>query len=1072
MHPYFKKRLQPIAVIILIFFAWFSIEPWNYAVWAQSLPDSQDSLPLTKSTSQRFEESLRSIKQVVADLDQQVASGKDITKTLERLNGYRKNMGEADPKIRDEFAKEEAHLKKAGLPALILDRHKKAAAEYNTNYKTLDENLDSIIRLESERKKAKSKKDKDLAQRKLKGLKVKIKATAEQLKEKVKEPRHTPFKPSAPTNRSRKLKPVKTSWLEQIGNFLLPYAYAAEPPGPSDLAGTEEAPLSQEIIDLANQLGGSSVRLYEFVRNNFRYEPYAGSLKGATQTLKEGGGNEWDQASLLIALFRASGIPARYVVGTVEIPTDKAMSWLGVEDANMAGSLLATLGRPTTTIVSGGKITAIQTQHVWVQAYVPFISSRGAVPGPGDTWVDMDPSFKGQTKTQTLTLTGIPLFDQADYLSAFRLESPLDFYRNQLQVFLNTNASGFLPEALARNLDIVPEPFGIIIGQPPYTIRTTIATYSEIPDTYRQKFTITISDPITGEIDLSYTSFLPSIIGKRLTLSYAPATAADETTISAYGDLFSTPAYLVSLKPQLKLDGILVAEGSPVGAGEEERLVFLFNNTINSDQVENIIISGGYYSIGLDVQNVPQIQALSRIDKLRTISDQITAGQPVSLDDHLGELLYVTAMTYHQKLDAATRQIRALHQVVTVRDISVIMAFVDISVAYLFGAPKSISPAGLIVDLDRNVHTVIPVDGDLSRIKPFMQLIGNQSSYLEHKVLEEIYETQAVSAVKVIQLAHDQGIPVHAITNQNISTILPLLRLSEEVKTDIINAVNSGQEVIVPERDLTVQDWIGVGYIIQDPIGGDGTYRISGGFGGGSTASRLEVAPFLLTIYSFQIAMYRQIELAELALEPELLTLPGPDNIIYTGDDKVYAIIPLTKALKNDLCTEKESENDCTKKYKDPNPEGMSGLIEINTANEGDKISTHLTLGQFKSNGFAPYLRISLTLIVAIEKLIAAFNADPATGSARIESGYRTWISHKAIYDKKGKTPTEKSYHLDGVAADLVISNSKGDVPKGDVCNALKILLDKNGGIGVEDSLSSMHFDMRNSSWQDNPCPK
>jgi hypothetical protein len=218
--------------------------------------------PYPKPPPKRFEESLQSIKQAVKDLDRQIASGRDITRTLEKLKGYKKNMGEADPEIRTEFAKEEAYLKELGLPALILDRHKKALSEYNTNYKTLDDNLDSMIRLETERKKAKSNKDKDLAQRKLKGLKVKIKATAEQLKTQTKEPRHTPFKPSTPTNRSRKLKPVKTSWLEQIGNFLVAPAYAAEPPGPSDLAGTQEAPLSQEIIDLANQLGGSPVGIY------------------------------------------------------------------------------------------------------------------------------------------------------------------------------------------------------------------------------------------------------------------------------------------------------------------------------------------------------------------------------------------------------------------------------------------------------------------------------------------------------------------------------------------------------------------------------------------------------------------------------------------------------------------------------------------------------------------------------------------------------------------------------------------------------------------------------------------
>ena len=39
--------------------------------------------------------------------------------------------------------------------------------------------------------------------------------------------------------------------------------------------------------------------------------------------------NDFDTASLLIALLRTSGISARYVYGTVEIPIDKVMNWVG-----------------------------------------------------------------------------------------------------------------------------------------------------------------------------------------------------------------------------------------------------------------------------------------------------------------------------------------------------------------------------------------------------------------------------------------------------------------------------------------------------------------------------------------------------------------------------------------------------------------------------------------------------------------------------------------------------------------------------------------------------------------------
>jgi hypothetical protein len=186
------------------------------------------------------------------------------------------------------------------------------------------------------------------------------------------------------------------------------------------------------------------------------------------------------------------------------------------------------------------------------------LHTRGATSGPGDTWIDIDPSFKTQTVSQTLSLNGIPSFDQTNYLSTLRTESPLDFYRTQLQNFLDTNASNYVAEALSRNLEIVPESLGILIGQLPYKVLSVDAIYSAIPSAIRQKFTLTILDNF-GFTHLTYTAPLPALVNKRITLSYAPATSADASAIATYGGLYATPPYLIQLKPQVKLDGQIIA---------------------------------------------------------------------------------------------------------------------------------------------------------------------------------------------------------------------------------------------------------------------------------------------------------------------------------------------------------------------------------------------------------------------------------------------------------------------------------------------------------------------------------
>jgi len=49
----------------------------------------------------------------------------------------------------------------------------------------------------------------------------------------------------------------------------------------------------------------------------------------------------------------------------------------------------------------------------------------------------------------------------------------------------------------------------------------------------------------------------------------------------------------------------------------------------------------------------------------------------------------------------------------------------------------------------------------------------------------------------------------------------------------ISNAVNAGKTVTVHEREVSVPGWTGTGYMVIDPVTGDGAYMISGGGNGG-----------------------------------------------------------------------------------------------------------------------------------------------------------------------------------------------------------------------------------------------
>jgi transglutaminase-like putative cysteine protease len=79
-----------------------------------------------------------------------------------------------------------------------------------------------------------------------------------------------------------------------------------------------QAPVDDRIGDLAASLDYDLERIFRFVADSIRYQPYVGILRGATGTLDAGAGNSVDQALLLSALLDESLIPYRFVQGRLD----------------------------------------------------------------------------------------------------------------------------------------------------------------------------------------------------------------------------------------------------------------------------------------------------------------------------------------------------------------------------------------------------------------------------------------------------------------------------------------------------------------------------------------------------------------------------------------------------------------------------------------------------------------------------------------------------------------------------------------------------------------------------------
>lgn len=261
-------------------------------------------------------------------------------------------------------------------------------------------------------------------------------------------------------------------------------------------------------------------------------------------------------------------------------------------------------------------------------------------------------------------------------------------------------------------------------------------------------------------------------------------------------------------------------------------MTFTAANGQYQQTVTNILTVGATQAISLD----------SGYTNGRVITDRttkwdaaVTAGEQG--DSIIGEFLNLLAVSYLQELDASRKITARTMKLIDTNHQAEVMVGVDLIIAYAFGIPRITTVGGVLMDTDRNIGTVLSLDGDHGKTRRFNILGGMTSSALEHAVFEGVLSeptlpVEAISAVKALQVASSQGISLHTIDSGNLQTKLAVLQVDSQIKADIQNAVNAGFTVTISERPIQLNDWRGVGYILLNPTTGEGYYRISGGLGG------------------------------------------------------------------------------------------------------------------------------------------------------------------------------------------------------------------------------------------------
>lgn len=674
--------------------------------------------------------------------------------------------------------------------------------------------------------------------------------------------------------------PAQMDRLDRAKSATTKAASAADilPPAAADLAETEDVQLTPAIRTKAAALNYNPVEIYNWVRNTIEFLPTYGSIQGSDMTLMTGKGNAFDTASLTIALLRASDIYAKYVYGTVEIPADQVQNWVGnVKTPEAAQSLMSQGGIPNVALISGGKIAAFRLEHVWVEAYVNYYPSRGAnhrgepanTPAsprgtPGDTWVPFDASFKqfayasgmqisknvpfnatGLNSDLGLSSATVAADGTVPTLAETKVTQSLDQYRGSVRGYIAGRSTNPTVGDVIGDKQIVASTLPYFAGTLQQRTLSVASRFATIPTALRWSIEFGMYSSAlaraTDSPDATATRTLPTLAGKRIGFAYEPSSQADRDIIQAAFNAgqktFS--AYTVNVTPTLRVEGESnPVAGSPSKVGQAHILSVTINAPWYQSPRDYNVTSGDIAALSLDVQGVCAKQ----------LNDRTSRYDFNSLNglDFLSESLHQTGLGWWGQKAAYYDITSTQTDVIAYRLPSHALISHPITARYAFGVARSASFKSRVIDGKENLIAATHVEGKTEPRRSFLLTVGSIGSFLEGHMLEQAFLREGatgVSTTAILKYANERGVPIHVINAQNASAALAVLQVTSDVRDDIHNAVNAGLRVTIPRRDITVANYTGTGYFIEDPETGTGAYLIDGGRNGGGGPAGESVYP-------------------------------------------------------------------------------------------------------------------------------------------------------------------------------------------------------------------------------------
>lgn len=845
------------AGLVLVTFSMMVLQPTVAA--AQIATTAPSTVQPDDSAEAHLSRTLVRIEETLTHVVEKLEAGENADIERGELNRLKAVLRQLDAPVRTQFAAVEQHLHDHALPQEILDRHQ-AMVDYYTQ--ELNDLLRELEALEAAA-------DNPGRLHHAKAAKDRLKTQQNQRRQQPFDPNHLPLqvpesKVRAPKDNQEELEdlmaqnePVQIAALE-LSNGMLASSTVSVTPIPADLAETEDVQISNEIKAMAQSLDNNPVEIYQWVRNHIEFIPTYGSIQGSQLTLANQRGNAFDTSSLLIALYRAAGIPARYAYGTVQLPIEQVMNWVGGVESPMAAlDLLDQGGIPCIAVSQGGVIQYIKLEHVWVEAYVDYIPSRGAKHFTGDSWVPMDASFKQYQYGQGMDLKNAVPFDDQGLLEQIQqgatvneadgsiqnidqnlVKTTLIDYQDRIRTYVDSQKANPTVGDLIGFKTIVEQKLPILASGLPYKVLVSGVRTAALSDSLRHKIRLflygSLQDRSLDSPVMSFTASLPSLAGKRLAFTYEPATSDDQAVIDSAINSYQTqlPAYLIRVKPTLTLDGQIVATGGAYTMGVKQVLSVAAVAPWYQHNRDYQVTSGDFHVLGLNPAGITASAFTARSHQydLKNMKES-------DVHDYTAEMFHQIALAWWGEKEVFNDFIGAINRVVHYQLPSHTLAGTPLTVRYFFGIARSASYGSRVMDAQEDFITSVHAGGYSEERRHFVRAAGYMGSYLEAGIYDQAFlmdPGHSMSTITALKAASEKGVAIYSIDSANAAALNQIVTDPDDLQT-MRNAVAAGLRVTTAQRDMTVDNFTGLGYILEDPKTGAAAYLISGGRNGANS---------------------------------------------------------------------------------------------------------------------------------------------------------------------------------------------------------------------------------------------